>query len=102
MNILFNCENIPDQLTTITSSIILMIQIIVPILLIIYGMLDFAKVIISNKEDEIKGAYSLFFKRIIAAILVFLVVVLVKFVLDIFTADLSSEAVACIDVFINP
>ncbi len=84
---------------TITSTIVLIIQIGVPVLLIIFGMLDLGKAVIAQKEDEIKKGQSTFFKRLIAAILVFFVVTIVKLVVN-FAAD-RTDAVDCIDCFIR-
>jgi len=39
----------------VVATIIKGIKIVVPILLIIWGMLDFAKSVIAKKEDEIKN-----------------------------------------------
>ena len=84
---------------TITSTIVLIIQIGVPVLLIIFGMFDLGKAVIAQKEDEIKKGQSLFFKRLIAAILVFFVVTIVKLVVG-FAAD-RADAVDCIDCFVR-
>ena len=83
----------------ITSTIVLIIQIGVPVLLIIFGMFDLGKAVIAQKEDEIKKGQALFFKRLIAAILVFFVVTIVKLVVG-FAAD-RTDAVDCIDCFIR-
>ncbi|MBR3523891.1 MAG: hypothetical protein IKN87_04365 [Bacilli bacterium] len=84
---------------TVTSTIVLIIQIGVPVLLIIFGMFDLGKAVIAQKEDEIKKGQSTFFKRLIAAILVFFVVTIVKLVVG-FAAD-RTDAVTCIDCFIK-
>ncbi len=83
----------------ITSTIVLIIQIGVPVLLIIFGMFDLGKAVVAQKEDEIKKGQALFFKRLIAAILVFFVVTIVKLVVG-FAAD-RADAVDCIDCFVR-
>ena len=85
---------------TVTSTIVLIIQIGVPVLLIIFGMFDLGKAVIAQKEDEIKKGQATFFKRLIAAILVFFVVTIVKLVVQ-FAAGEQSDAVSCIDCFIR-
>ena len=62
-------------------------------------MFDLGKAVIAQKEDEIKKGQALFFKRLIAAILVFFVVTIVKLVVG-FAAD-REDAVDCIDCFIR-
>lgn len=83
----------------ISSTIVLIIQIGIPVLLIIFGMFDLGKAVIAQKEDEIKKGQSLFFKRLIAAILVFFVTTIVKLVVG-FAAD-RADAVECIDCFVK-
>ena len=70
----------------VVSTVVMLIKIIVPILLIIFGMLDLAKAVIASKEDEIKKAQMTFVKRLIAAAIVFFVFIIVKLVIS-FVAD---------------
>lgn len=58
-------------------------KIIVPILLILLGTLDFAKAVIASKEDEMKKAQSTFIKRVIAAVGVFFVPVIVDLLMTL-------------------
>lgn len=64
------------------NSILSTIRIFVPILLILLGTLDFSKAVFSSSEEEMKKASSKFMKRLMAAILVFLIPTLVNFLLD--------------------
>lgn len=61
--------------------IINVIMIGVPLLLIIYGMVDLGKAVIASKEDEVKKATKLLGKRFLYAVGVFAVVWIVSFVL---------------------
>lgn len=74
------------------------IRIAVPILLIIFGIVDFFKATFDNNEDEMKKNRERFIKRIIAAIIVFLVPFFVNLVLDVANtvwSDINSDT--CID-----
>lgn len=64
----------------------------IPILLIIFGMLDLGKAVIASKEDEVKKATKAFGKRFLYAVGVFLVVWLVQFVLGM-AASIGEDAV---------
>lgn len=68
------CEN-PDVLRVIFfgKEIINIVKIVIPIALIIFGMIGFTKAVISSDEKVNKKNISLFFKRILNAILVFTV-----------------------------
>lgn len=72
-----------NVLAKLIHTIIQIIQIAIPIMLIIWGMLDLGKAVIASKEDEIKAAQKLLVKRVIAAVLVFLVVTIVTLVLSL-------------------
>lgn len=95
-----NCDSIPEELTNMLNGIVTLIQIGVPIILIIMGMIDMGKAVASQKEDEIKKAQSMLIKRVIYAVVVFLVIAIVEFVLG-FVGDSASEALQCIKTIFN-
>lgn len=57
------------------------VRIAVPILLIILGSVDFAKVIISQDQDALKKATSKFSKRCVVAVIIFLLPFLVQLIM---------------------
>lgn len=67
---------------SLVGIIINIIMIGVPILLIIFGMVDLGKAVIASKEDEVKKATKLLGKRFLYAVGVFAIVWLVTFVLS--------------------
>ena len=91
---------IPFKLVYVIHLIILLIQFGVPLLLIIFGMLDLGKAVIASKEDEIKKGQQMFIKRLIAAIIVFFVIAIVKLVVGL-VADDSENIVGCINSIVN-
>ena len=66
----------------IVNVIVNVIMVGVPILLIIFGMVDLGKAVIASKEDEVKKSTKLLGKRFLYAIGVFAVVWVVRFVFD--------------------
>lgn len=80
--------------------VVLVIQIAVPIILVVLGMIDLLKAVIASKEDEIKKAQNLFIKRLIAGALVFFVFVIVKMLIS-FVAEDSKGIMNCASCFIN-
>ena len=94
------CDNVtmPYVVAQITSLIILVIQIVVPLLIIILGMLDLGKAVVAQKEDEIKKGWQTFFKRLLVGVAVFLVIVFVKFIIGLVAED---NEINCIDCFVN-
>lgn len=96
--------SIPLKLINIVHSIIVILKFGVPILLIIFGMLDLGKAVMASKEDEIKKGQQMFIKRIIAAVLVFFVVVVVQLVFNLSTKDDGTDDNMwknCIAPFVN-
>lgn len=83
MFILNVCESIPAEITNLIATIVTLIKIAVPVILVILGMLDLGKSVLSQKEDEIKKGQQIFIKRLIAAGLVFFVVAIAQFVVGI-------------------
>lgn len=77
-----------------------LIQVAVPVILVIIGMIDFIKSITSQKEDEIKKGQKVFVKRLVVAFIIFFVVAIAKFLVSVATnsAD-ASNIVKCIECF---
>ena len=84
----------------IVSTIVTLIKIAVPILLIIFGMLDLGKAVVASKEDEIKKGQQMFLRRAISAILVFFVVQIVQ-ILVRFVSGKDGTISNCLNCFIN-
>lgn len=85
----------------VVSTIVMIVKIVVPILLIIFGMLDLAKAVIASKEDEIKKAQMTFVKRLIAAVIVFFVVSLVQVVIRFVAGNDEDSVMGCFNCFVN-
>ena len=84
----------------IVSAIILIIKIAIPVLLIIFGMLDLGKAVVAAKEDEIKKGQHTFIKRLITAEIVFFVVQVVQIIIR-FVSSNDSNISSCFNCFIN-
>ncbi len=98
-----NISNIPDRAPQVVSTGILIGQTIVPILLVFFGIIDLAKGVMSQKEDEIKKGQQTFIKRLIMGALVFFIIALVKMLIGIVgDSDSNKEnIISCIDCFVN-
>ena len=97
-----SAEGIPSRLAHVIYLIIRAIQVVIPILLIIWGMLDLGKAVMAQKEDEIKKGQQTFIKRVIAAILVFFVVAITQLIIGLFAEGGNSGGLAgCMNSIIN-
>lgn len=74
---------IPEGIGNVVHLVVVAIQVVVPILLIIWGMIDFAKAIIGQDEDKIKAGQKTFMRRLIAAVVVFLIVTIVQLAINL-------------------
>ena len=96
-------KGIPGDLVSIIHYIYLGIQVVVPIILVVFGMIELAKAITAQKEDEIKKAQSSFLKKLIVAVIVFLVFSIVKLVFNFANSvnNNSSTIWNCVSSIIN-
>ena len=79
-----NCgELFGEDVVNFINQIMKWIRILVPILLIGLGILDFTKATFSKSEDDMKKSREKFIKRIVAAVLVFLVPIFVNLILEL-------------------
>lgn len=99
------CEN-PDLLTIIglLKKVLMILQIGIPIVLLLFGTIDLGKAVMAGDEKEIKSATGLLLKRTIAAVAVFLLILIVSIVTGWVGGDEWKECWtgADEDVNINP
>lgn len=78
------CEDLLDHdLKDLINEIMGWIRIAAPILLIAFGTIDFVKATFSGKEEDMKKHRQRFIKRIVAAVLLFLIPIFVNLFLDL-------------------
>lgn len=98
-----NINNIPKRIPEFFSSLINIVQVIVPVLLVLFGVLDLIKGMMSQKEDEIKKGQQALIKRLIIGIIVFLIIILVKFLVSALAEGTNNKnnIIDCIDCFVS-
>ena len=98
-----NMITMNEFVPTFTSTIYNLIRIGVPLLLVFFGMLDLGKAVMAQKEDEIKKGQQTFVKRLIAAVIVFLVFFIVQIVIGLVTPNKDEKATIwnCVNCFID-
>ena len=107
LNILARCTvgsqtvEIPKQLSDATSLIYHIILIGVPLLLIIFGMWDLGKAVMAQKEDEIKKGQQTFIKRLIAAVIVFFVLIIVNLVVTLIAGNDGENIMSCVKAILG-
>ena len=90
------------KIANTVHTVILVIQIAIPVLLVIFGMIDLFKAVIASKEEEIKKGRQTFLKRLLVAVIVFFVIAIVKFIIS-FVADDEEEPdiMTCAECFLT-
>lgn len=89
----------------ILGYVLLVFKIVIPILLIIFGMIDLGKAVIASKEDEIKKATGSLVRRAIAAVIIFLLPTLISFIMTIvggFSSDAKEDFDVCKSCITSP
>lgn len=100
--------DIPDVLPNLVHYIVVFIKIIVPIVLIVLGMLDMGRAVIGKDDKEMKESQNRLIHRVVYAILIFLIVSIVTWVVSIVSkASNDDDAInknnisQCVNCFIN-
>mgnify|MGYP004600015003 FL=1 len=81
-----SCEDLfkgAEDLLDMIKSVITIVKIAIPLILIVTGTMDFAQAIFSSNEDGIKKAQGKFTKRVIMAVVIFLIPSVLKVLLSI-------------------
>ena len=65
------------------KSLMTLLQILIPIGLLLFGAIDLGKAVIAGKEDEMKKAQGTLIKRVVYAVVVFLLFTIVNLVMGL-------------------
>ena len=95
------CSKIEPDLATFIHNIITLIKIAVPIVLVIFGMLDLGKGVVASKEDEIKKGQQTFIKRLLAGVIVFFIVTIIQLVISLIDKESNGAFWECANKIMN-
>lgn len=95
MDTLFGSKNDPESIRYMVNEVLNVIRIIAPILIILFGTIDFAKAVIAGKQDNMKKAQSDFVKRLIAGVAIFLIPTLVDIIMGLADIVWAGEYTHC-------
>ena len=94
--------DIPEILPRLSSYAILILKTATPIILILIGMIQLLKAAAAQNEEDMKKAKTSLTKKIIIAVMIFLIISIVQFIVKQVADDseqLSTQA--CLECFIN-
>ena len=92
------CGNtvIGDTYVQIIRVVVIIAKIIVPVILVVMGMLDFAKVLVS-KEAKLGDGFKTFFLRLVSAALLYFIVPIVELLMNIIiSTGVIDESYTCV------
>lgn len=87
---------IPTEITNTIGAVYNILLIAVPIIVVLFGIIDFIKAAMSGKEEEIKKNTSTFVKRVIIGLLVFFVLAVVKLVINVIQTNNTNGVTDCL------
>ncbi len=90
---------IDTKIPNTIHTVITVIKIAVPVLLVIFGMIDLFKGLTAQKEDEIKKGQQMFIKRLISAAIIFFVISIVQLLVSFVAGD--EGIMTCANCFLN-
>ena len=83
--------NTTKPLFELLGIVVVAIKVAIPIILIVFGMLDMGKAVTSGKDDEIKKQLKVFLFRAIAAVLVFFIPTIVGFIMQMVNDSIADN-----------
>ena len=85
------CGGLAPIVKIIKNGVMPIVQIGIPILLIVFGVIDLGKAVISSDEKEVKAAQSRLIKRCIYAVAVFFITTLVSLIMNLVAIGADKE-----------
>lgn len=93
-------DRIPVKVPAFTNSVFTLVKVFIPIILIVLGMIDFARAVVSGQEDRMNEATKRFVRRIVAGLLVFFVLAFTQFLVKVADPDEKNDMLTCMKCFI--
>lgn len=85
------CKGPVQGIFTTLGWVFFIVKILVPILLIIFGSIDFAKAILSSKDDEIKKSAKTLAMRAVIGILIFFIPTILNLVINVIDSSKNDN-----------
>ena len=84
---------------------IIVIKIVLPLIIIILGVLDLGRAVVSSEQKVIKDAGGALLRRLIAAVAIFFVPDLIHFIFEVvadYSDDVKKDYENCFDCLVYP
>jgi len=85
------------------NTVLTIFKIVIPVLLIIFGMIDLGKAVVSSDEKAIKSSTSSLIKKLVAALVIFFLPTIVSAVINLATGDDETKygSTSCIKCVVD-
>ncbi len=83
------CKNTAN-IWQIVGYVLLVFKVVIPILLIVFGMLDLGKAVIASKSDEVKKAATSLAFRAVGGVAIFLIPTIISLIMG-FISDFQTS-----------
>lgn len=94
--------DIPYMIPALTAFAVNALKIVTPVILIVVGMVQLLKAVASSNEDEIKSAQNKLVKKMLIAVMIFMVIYIVQFVVAKVADDDEKSSISnCFSCFLN-
>ena len=98
-------ENTTLKAFQVIGYILFILKILIPILIIVLGMIDFGKSAISSDDKAMQKSAMSLVKRIIIGIAIFFVPLLVKIIFNMigqFSSEMKKDYINCVNCLTSP
>ena len=99
------CEGDMLNVWELVGKILFVFKIVIPLLLIIFGMIDLGKAVISSDEKQISKSTQTIIKRLIAAVVIFFIPTIVGVVFNLignFKEEMKDDYDRCAECITSP
>ena len=92
------------EMWQLVGRILLVFKIVIPLLLIIFGMIDLGKAVIASDEKAIKNATTSIIRRLIAAVVIFFIPAIVGAIFSLVKSfsDVENDYNLCKNCIVSP
>lgn len=92
---------IPLKLTELSRNIIGFVQVLVPVIIIVTGLIELVRAVIASEEKQMDEVKQKLIRKIIVGVMIFLVVAIVKFAFSLLGDSEVNNSLKCVSYFIS-
>ena len=94
------CGCIPVSLTDLTRWLYFILKVMGPAIFVIIGAVELMKAMTAQDEKAVQGALNKLIKKLVAAVMIFFVLLAVQWVVELLAKD-SEGTMQCVNYFLN-